>query len=179
MKPRTPIFGLLAEFEKPEQVLEATRQARREGYHEMDAFTPYPVEGLATELGMRRTRMPFLVLLTAVVGTAVGYSMQYWTMKVDYPFDVGGRPENSWPAFLPIVFEVMVLVASISALLGMLFLNGLPQPYHPLFRVERFVEANSFRFFLCIEAADPRFDREATARFLAGLAAARVIEVPN
>ena len=179
MTPRTPIFGLLAEFEKPEQVLEATRRARIEGYREMDAFTPYPVEGLATELGMRRTRMPFLVLLTATVGTAVGYGMQYWTMKVDYPFDSGGRPENSWPAFLPIAFEVMVLVASLSTLLGMLFLNGLPRPYHPLFRVERFVEANAFRFFLCIEAADPRFDREATARFLEGLQPARLIEVPN
>jgi hypothetical protein len=179
MKPRTPIYGLLAEFETPQQLLEATRRTRQAGYREVDAFAPYPVEGLATELGMRKTRMPVLVLLTALVGTAAGFGMQYWTMKVDYPFDAGGRPYNSWPAFLPIVFEVMVLVASLSALLGMLFLNGLPQPYHPLFRVERFAEANSFRFFLCVEAADPRFDREATAGFLAGLAAARVIEVPN
>jgi hypothetical protein len=179
MTPRTPIYGLLAEFEKPEEVLEATRRARQAGYREMDAFTPYPVEGLTTELGLRRTRVPFVILLTGLAGAAVGFGMQYWTIGVNYPLNSGGRPLNSWPAFLPIAFEVMVLVASLSVLLAMLFLNGLPQPYHPLFKVGRFVEANSFRFFLCIEATDPRFDREATARFLKDLPAQQVMEVPN
>jgi hypothetical protein len=179
MKPRTPIHGLMAEFETPEEVLEATRQARREGYRDMDAYTPYPVEGLAAELGMRRTRVPFVVFSAGLVGAAVGFFMQYWSMAVDYPFDVGGRPLNSWPVFLPIAFEVMVLIASFAALFGMLFLNGLPQPYHPVFKVARFVEANSYRFFLCIEATDPRFDREATRQYLVGLHAKDVLEVPN
>jgi hypothetical protein len=169
----------MAEFEKAEEVLEATRRAREAGYRDMDAYTPYPVEGLAAELGMKRTRVPFVVLACGLIGAVVGYFMQYWTMGVDYPFNVGGRPLNSWPAFLPIVFEVMVLVASFSALLGMLFLNGLPQPYHPVFKVDRFVEASSYRFFLCIEATDPRFDREGTKQYLADLRARAVLEVPN
>jgi hypothetical protein len=145
----------------------------------MDAYTPYPVEGLAAELGMRRTRVPFVVLVCGLVGAAVGYLMQWYAIGVDYPLNVGGKPYNSWPAFLPITFEVMVLVASLGTLLGMLFLNGLPQPYHPIFKVERFVEANSYRFFLCIEATDPRFDREATRHYLAELHPANLIEVPN
>jgi hypothetical protein len=179
MTPRTPIHGLMAEFEKPEEVLEATRKARQAGYRDMDAYTPYPVEGLAAELGMPRTRVPFVILVAGLVGAAAGFFMQYWSMAIDYPFDVGGRPLNSWPVFLPITFEIMVLVASFAALLGMLFLNGLPQPYHPVFKVDRFVEAGSYRFFLCIEATDPQFDRERTREFLAGLVAKDVVEVPN
>jgi hypothetical protein len=179
MKSRTPIHGLMIELEKPEEVLEATRRARQAGYRDMDAYTPYSVEGLAAELGMKQTRVPFVVLMCGLVGAAVGFFMQHWSMAVDYPFNVGGRPLNSWPAFLPIVFEVMVLVGSFAALLGMLFLNGLPQPYHPVLKVPRFVEASSYRFFLCIEATDPLFDREATKRFLAELPAKDVIEVPN
>ncbi len=179
MKPRMPIFGLLAEFEKPEEVLEAARQARLAGYRDTDAYTPYPVHGLAEELGMRRTEVPFVVLMCALIGAAVGFFMQLYSMGYDYPFNVGGRPLNSWPVFLPIAFEVMVLIASFGALIGMLFLNGLPRPYHPLFKVERFVEASAYRFFFCIEATDPRYDPEGTRQFLAGLPALDVIEVPN
>jgi hypothetical protein len=179
MRPRTAIYGLMAEFESAEEVLRATRAARMEGFRDMDAYTPYPVEGLATALGMRRTRVPAVVLGAGIVGAAVGYLMQWWTMAVDYPIDSGGRPPNSWPAFLPVAFEVMVLVASFAALLGMLFLNGLPQPFHPVFKVGRFVEANAYRFFLCIEATDPRFDPEGTRQYLAGLGAKDVLEVPQ
>jgi hypothetical protein len=179
MKPRTPIFGVLAEFETPEQILAATRHARQAGYRVMDAYTPYPVEGLATELDLPRTRVPFVVLVAGVVGAAAGFRMQYWSMAVDYPLNVGGRPFNSWPVFIPIAFEVMVLVAAFSALLGMLFLNGLPRPYHPLFNVDRFVRASQDRFFLCIEATDPHFDREGTRQFLTGLGPAEVAEVPH
>ncbi len=179
MKPRTPIFGVMAEFETAEEVLQATRRARVAGYRDMDAYTPYPVEGLATELGLPRTRVPFVVLICGLVGAGVGFFMQYWSMAVNYPFNVGGRPPNSWPVFIPITFEVMVLVASLAALFGMLLLNGLPQPHHPVFNVPRFVEASGVRFFLCIEATDPKFDREGTRQFLAELRAKEVMEVPH
>jgi hypothetical protein len=179
MKPRTPIYGLMAEFETAEQTLEATRRARQAGYRDMDAYTPYPVEGLATELGLPHTRVPFVVLVAALVGAAVGFGMQYWTMAVDYPLNVGGRPDNSWPVWVPIAFEVMVLVAALAALFGMFFLNGLPQPHHPVFNVDRFARASQDRFFLCIEATDPLFDREATGQFLTGLRAKEVVEVPH
>ena len=178
MKP--PIHGLMAEFKTAEEVLQATRRARQEGYRNMDAYTPYPVEGLAAELGLPRTRVPFVVLTGGLVGAAAGFFMQYWAMAVDYPINVGGRPYNSWPVFIPIAFEVMVLVASFAALFGMLFLNGLPQPYHPVFNVPRFARATQDRFFLCIEATDPKFDRQRTEDFLIGLQPdGKVMEVPH
>ncbi|HWY88291.1 MAG TPA: DUF3341 domain-containing protein [Gemmataceae bacterium] len=173
-----PIFGLMAEFQKAEEVLEATRRARQEGYARMDAYTPYPVAGLAHELGMRHTGIPLTVLVAGLVGAAAGFYMQYYMMAVAYPLNAGGRPYNSWPAFIPITFEMMVLMAGFAALVGMLFLNGLPRPYHPVFNVPRFTEASRDRFFLCIEAADPKFDRVETKRFLEGLAPGGVVEVP-
>jgi hypothetical protein len=169
----------MAEFETPDQVLHATREARLAGYRDMDAYTPYPVEGLADELGLPRTRVPFVVLIAALVGAAAGFFMQYWSMAVDYPFNVGGRPTNSWPVFIPITFEVMVLVAGFAALIGMLLLNGLPRPHHPVFNVPSFVRAMQDRFFLCIEATDPKFDRLQTAEFLRGLHPVAVVEVPH
>ncbi len=179
MMPRTPVYGLLAEFATPQEVLAAARRARSAGYRDVEAYTPYPVEGLSEELGMRRTRVPFVVLMAGLVGAGVGFFMQYWSIGVDYPLDVGGRPINSWPVYIPITFEVMVLVASFGALLGMIFLNGLPKLYRPVFNVPRFALATQDRFFLCIEATDPRFDREATRQFLVGLNPAEVVEVPH
>jgi hypothetical protein len=175
----TQLFGLMAEFETPQQVLEAARRAREAGYTAMDAYTPYTVEGLSAELGLPRTRVPSVVLIAALVGAGVGFFMQYYTMAVDYPFNVGGRPANSWPVFVPIAFEVMVLVAGFAALLGMLFLNGLPRPHHPVFNVPQFERASQDRFFLCIEASDAKFDLVETRRFLADLRPAEVLEVPN
>jgi hypothetical protein len=146
----------------------------------MDAYTPYPVEGLSAELGLTHSRVPFVVLVGGLVGATAGFFMQYWAMAVDYPLNVGGRPYNSWPAYIPITFEVMVLVASFAALLGMFYLNGLPMPYHPVFHVPRFVHASEDRFFLCIEATDPKFDRQLTGQFLASLQpCGEVVEVPN
>jgi hypothetical protein len=169
----------MAEFTTAEEILQASRRAWQEGYRNMDAYTPYPVEGLAAELGLPRTRVPFVVLMGGLVGAAAGFFMQYWAMAVDYPINVGGRPYNSWPVFIPITFEVMVLVASFAALFGMLFLNGLPQPHHPVFNVARFARATQDRFFLCIEATDPRFDRLRTEDFLVGLRPeGKVLEVP-
>jgi Protein of unknown function (DUF3341) len=169
MKHRTPYYGLMAEFRTAEQILEATRRAHQAGYRDMDAYTPYPVEGLADELDLPRTRVPFVVLMGGLIGAAAGFFMQYWAMAVDYPINVGGRPYNSWPVFIPITFELMILVASLAAVLGMFFLNGLPQPYHPVFHVPRFARATQDRFFLCIEATDPRFDLQTTATFLESL----------
>jgi|SRR5947209_12690851 len=169
MKPRTPIHGLMAEFETADAVLAATVRAYQAGYREMDAYTPYTVEGLATALGVRRSRVPSIVLIAGLIGGGVGFFMQYWTMAVDYPMNVGGRPLNSWPAFIPVTFEVLVLVASFAAFFGMLFLNGLPRPNHPVFAEPRFARASQDRFFLCIEASDPRFDSVQTTLFLAGL----------
>jgi hypothetical protein len=175
-----PIHGLMVEFASADELLEAARRARGTGYRNVDAYSPYPVEDLAEELGSPHTSVPFVVLAGGLVGAAVGFFMQYWAMAVDYPLNVGGRPYNSWPVFIPITFEVMVLVASFSAFLGMLFLNRLPQPYHPVFNVARFVHATQDRFFLCIEATDPKFDAAATRQFLASLHGhGEIVEVPS
>jgi hypothetical protein len=180
MSPRTPIHGVMAEFVTPQEILAAARRARAEGYRNLEAYTPYPVEGLAAELGERRSKVPFIVLVAGLVGAGAGYLMQYWSIGVNYPLDVGGRPTpNSWPVYIPITFEVMVLVASFAALFALLFLSGLPRLHRAVFNVPRFTLATQDRFFLCVEATDPRFDREGTKRFLAGLSPAEVVEVPH
>ncbi|HLJ94169.1 MAG TPA: DUF3341 domain-containing protein [Gemmataceae bacterium] len=177
--PNTPLHGLMAEFTTPEEILVATRRAQERGYRHVEAYTPYAVEGLAEALGMRRSRVPFVVLVAGLVGAGVGFFMQYWSMAVDYPFDVGGRPPNSWPVFIPITFEVMVLVASFAALFGMLFLNGLPKLYRPVFNVPGFARATQDRFFLCIETTDPRFALETTRQFLEELHPVDIVAVPQ
>jgi hypothetical protein len=169
MKPETAIHGLMIEFAEPAQILEATRRAWNEGYRDMDAYTPYPVEGVAAALGLKKNRIPSVVFVGGLVGAAFGFFMQYYSMAVDYPFNSGGRPYNSWPVFIPVTFEVLVLVAAFSAFFAMLFLNGLPRPHHPVFNVPGFERASQDRFFLAIEATDPKFDLEQTARFLLSL----------
>jgi hypothetical protein len=149
------------------------------GYRSMDAYTPYPVDGLARSLGEKETKVPFVVLIGGLTGAGIGFFMQYWSMAVDYPFNVGGRPLNSWPVFIPVTFEVMILVASFAAFLGMLFMNGLPRPNHPVFNVPRFARASQDRFFLCIESDDPLFEETATAALLAATEPpGGVVEVP-
>jgi len=180
MNASAAVWGLLVEFESPEEILAAARRARLAGYREMDAHTPYSVEGLATELGLKRSRIPSLVLIGGLVGAAVGFWMQYYSLAIDYPVNAGGRPYNSWPAFVPIAFEVLILVAASAAFLGMLFLNGLPQPHHPLFSVPQFSRASQDRYFLSIEASDPLFDLEHTIHFLSSLCPHReVLIVPE
>lgn len=174
---KLPPYGLLAEFENPDDLLAAAHAARKAGYRKMDAYAPLPVHGLAEALGFERTSLPLIVLLGGIAGASLGYLLQYWTTAVDYPLNIGGRPLHSWPAFIPITFEMTILIASFSAVLGMLVLNGLPQPYHPLFNVKRFKLATRNRFFLCIEATDPRYDAGKTKDFLEGLNSRGVYEV--
>ncbi|HWA99512.1 MAG TPA: DUF3341 domain-containing protein [Pirellulales bacterium] len=174
------IHGLMLECATPQAILAATRDAWRAGYRQMDAYTPYPVRGLALALGERKSCIPPIVLVGGIVGGGVGFFMQYWSMAVDYPFNVGGRPHNSWPVFVPIAFELLVLIASLAAFVGLMFACGLPRPHHPVFNVPGFLRASQDRFFLCIEATDPMFDLHQTAAFLAALVpGATVIEVPE
>jgi hypothetical protein len=163
------IFGLLAEFDDPQKLVDKTQQAWEAGYRRMDAYTPFPVHGLSDALGLQRNWMPYIVLLGAIIGGVGGYFLQYYAQVIDYPIIVGGRPLNSWPAYMPITFETAVLTAAIMGVLGMLALNGLPMPYHPVFNAPRFELATGDRFFLCIMGTDPKFDPQETQRFLEGL----------
>jgi hypothetical protein len=177
MSTEPSIYGLMAEFDGPDDLLAAAKRAHAEGYRRMDAYSPFPVEGLAEAIQVRHTRLPLLVLLAGLFGAFVGFASQYYVTVFDYPINVGGRPLNSWPAYIPITFEVTILFAALTAVVGMIALNGLPMPYHPVFNVPAFGGASRDRFFLCIEAADPRFDLEGTRRFLEGLQAREVSEV--
>jgi len=176
---RSRIYGVLAEFDTPEQLIHAVEKVRGAGYHRMDAYTPFPVEGLAHAMGLKRNHVPLLTLLGGLAGGLGGFGFQYWANISAYPMNIGGRPLNSWPAFIPVTFELTVLGASLCAVFGMLALNRLPQPYHPVFNVHRFVHASSDRFYLCIEARDPKFHLTETARFLHGLHAHHVDEVTD
>ncbi|EEF61947.1 DUF3341 domain-containing protein [Pedosphaera parvula] len=177
MKDEAAIHGLMAEFRTHKDLLGATQRCHAEGYRKMDAYSPFPVEGLAQALGRRKTAVPFTVLICGITGGLGGYFMQWYAMAVDYPFNIGGRPLHSWPAFIPITFELTVLCAALGAIIGMLAMNRLPQPYHPVFNVPEFRRASLDRFFLCIESSDPEFDPVATKRFLESLRPVRVSEV--
>lgn len=163
------LYGLMAEFDTPTALVQAAERARLAGYREMDAYSPIPIHELSEALGVRRTRLPILVFLGGLLGGLGGFGLEYWTQVIAYPLNIGGRPLNSWPQYIPVTFETTVLGAALSAFVGMWALNKLPQPYHPVFNVPAFARASTDRFFLCIEAADPKFDREATGRFLHGL----------
>lgn len=179
MKPRPPIYGIVAEFETPQDLVDACRQAYQAGYRRMDAFTPYPIEAVAEAIGFHRNMLPWLVLGGGILGLLGGLGMQYWMAVVDYPLVVGGKPLFSWPMFVPITFETTILLAAVTAVFGMLALNGLPMPYHPLFNVRQFALASRDRFFLCIEATDPLFDRATTRGFLERMDPRTVSEVEH
>jgi ActD protein len=178
-KPRPPIYAVLAEFDSPEALVAAAGKTIARGYRKVEANSPFPVEGLDEALGFHHSRVPLITLIGGVIGCVGGFFMEWYSAVKHYPMNIGGRPLNSWPAFIPIAFELTILCAAIAAVLGMLALNGLPMPYHPLFNVERFERASRDRFFLCIEATDLQFNREATKQFLESLNPHGVYEVEH
>jgi hypothetical protein len=173
------MYGLMAEFDDVNDLVDAVKATRAAGYRQFDAFTPFPVEAVTEAMHEHGNRLPLVVLIGGIVGMVSGYALAWWTSAIDYPLNVGGRPLNSWPAWIPITFETTVLFAAIATFLGMLALNGLPMPYHPVFNVPRFALSTRNRFFLCIEATDPRFDRDQTRRFLERLVPRQVSEVEH
>lgn len=171
------IYGLMAEFETHEQLLEAARKARERGFRQMDAYSPFPVEGLPEAIGLKSTRVPLIVLIGGICGGLGGYFMEWYANVVSYRLDIAGRPLNAWPLFIPITFELTILCAALSGFFGSLALNKLPQPYHPVFNAPHFERASIDRFFLCIQAGDPVFDASATRTFLGSLNPVSVSEV--
>jgi Protein of unknown function (DUF3341) len=176
---RSHIYGVMGEFATPEDLIHAVEKVREAGYRRLDAYAPFPVEGLSEALGLKRNLVPFITLLGGLGGGLTGFFFQVWANVSSYPINIGGRPLNSWPAFIPVTFELTILGAALSAVFGMLALNRLPQPHHPVFNVHRFTHASSDRFFVCIEARDPKFVLADTARFLQSLHANHVSEVSD
>lgn len=174
-----PLYGYVAEFDSPERLVDACVQARTAGYTLLGAYTPYPIEAVWEAIGHHRSRLPLIVLAGGILGCISAFGFQYWASAIAYPMNIGGRPYASWIAFIPPAFETTILFAALFAVLGMFALNGLPMPYHPIFNVDRFVEASRDRFFLMIRAADPRFDVQESWRFLEGLGPDALEEVPE
>ena len=171
-------YGWLAEFKTAENLIDAAQRARAAGYRRIEAYAPFPVEGLVEAVGSYKDRVPLLTLIGGVLGGAGGYFMQWYSAVIDYPINQGGRPYHSWPAFIPVTFELTVLGAALFAVIGMLALNGLPKLYHPLFNVPEFELASRNRFFLCLRRDDPHFERGAAHEFLASLKPLALTEVP-
>ena len=174
---RASIYGLVAEFESPTDLVRAADKAREAGYRKMDAYSPIPIEELHHALGLPDTKLPWIVLGGGLTGAFAGYGLEYWATTIAYPFNIGGRPLHSWPSFIVPAFETTILFSAAAAVLGMILLNGLPMPYHPIFNAARFAMASRDRFFLCIESQDPKFDQTTTRRFLESLGPREVSDV--
>ncbi|HXZ79817.1 MAG TPA: DUF3341 domain-containing protein [Terriglobales bacterium] len=175
---RSGVYGLMAEFKTPTEVVIAARKAYSEGYRRMDAYSPFPVEGLSEAIGFHKDGVALACLVGGLLGLLSAYGLQSWINIVAYPLNIGGRPYHSWPSFIIVTFELTILIGGLSAGIGMLIMNGLPTPYHPVFHVPEFAHASRDRFFLCIESRDPKFDLQTTRQFLSGLSPQQIAEVP-
>jgi hypothetical protein len=176
---RTRSYGLLAEFDSPTSLVKAAEQTHAAGYQKIDAYSPLPVEGLAEAIGFHHDLVPLVTLIGAIIGGVSGYALQYWINVINYPLIIGGKPYHSWPSFIIVTFELTILFGGISAVFGMLALNGLPMPYHPVFNVERFAFASKDRFFLIVFASDKQYDAVKTRQFLESLGPKSLAEVPD
>ena len=178
MKTKAPrLYGVMAQFDSPSALVAAARDTYEAGYRQINGYSPFPIEELSDAIGFKRTTLPLIVLAGGIIGAVGGFFMQYWMAVIDYPVNVGGKPFNSWPAFIPITFECTVLAAAFAAVFGMLALNKLPQPYHPVFNAPNFALATRDSFFLVIESKDPKFDHDEAMRFLKSLEARDVCDV--
>jgi len=173
------LYGLMAEFETPTDLLNACKSAYAEGYRDMDAYSPFPIEEASEAIGFHKSAVPVVTLVGGLLGGLSGFALQYWINVFAYPLNIGGKPYNSWPAFIVPTFEMTILFAGIIGMLGMFALNGLPQPYHPVFNVDRFSKVTRNRFFLCVEASDPKFDPAGTRQFMERLKPLSISEVPH
>jgi hypothetical protein len=174
---RPHTYGVVGEFASAEALLDAARKVHDAGYKKAEAYSPFPVEGLAEALGFHHSPVALLTLLAGITGGATGFFMCWYANVISYKLNIGGRPPNSWPAWIPITFELTVLFAALTAAISMLILNGLPRLHHPLFETPHFNEATRDRFFLCIEAKDPKFTTATATDFLTTAGALAVTEV--
>lgn len=178
MKAKTQqLYGVMAEFDSPTELVAAARRTYEAGYRRINGYSPFPIEELSEAIGFHHTRLPLIVLIGGLLGGLGGFFMQYWMEVIDYPLNVGGKPLNSWPAFIPITFECTILAAALAAVFGMLALNKLPQPYHPVFNAPNFAMATRDRFFLVIESKDEKFDHDQVVSFMQGLGPKDVCDV--
>jgi hypothetical protein len=178
MKAKAPqLYGVMAEFDNPTDLVAAAQRTYEAGYRRINGYSPYPIEELSEAIGFTRTSLPLIVLIGGILGGLGGFFMQYWMEVIDYPLNVGGKPYNSWPAFIPITFECTVLMAAFAAVLGMLVLNKLPQPYHPVFNAPNFALATRDSFFLVIEASDQKFEHDEVMHFMKTLEPKDLIDV--
>ncbi len=172
------VYGVIAEFHDAQELLDAANKTREAGYTSVDAFSPFPIHGLSDAIGFKHTKLPAIVLGMGIFGGLAGFFMCWFANVIHYPLNIGGKPLNSWPAWIPITFETAVLFAAFGAVFGMLALNGLPMPYHPVFNVPRFEQASRDRFFLVIQARDPQFELGKVRDFLDALNPREVTDVP-
>ena len=173
------VYGLMAEFDSPQELLTAAHKTNAAGYKKIDAFSPFPVEGLDEAIGFHKDSVALVTLIGGLIGGLSGYLLQYYVSVITYPLNVGGRPYHSWPSFIIVTFELTILFGGVSAAIGMLALNGLPMPYHPVFNVSEFAKASDSKFFLLVESSDPKYDTARTREFLKGLAPRAISEVPS
>lgn len=179
MATKSDVYGLLAEFDDADKLLAATERTREAGYRRIDAYSPFPVDGLAEALGFTNTRISWIVLIGGILGGLAGFGLQYYVAVIAMPLNVGGKPFNSWPSFIPVTFEATILGAALAGVIGLLLLNKLPMPYHPVFNIDKFARASQDGFFLCIETGDPQFDMEKTKTFMQSLGPREVYDVPR